>query len=335
MLYDENDLESAIASGERRLARARQRQRRARRTVFWALLAAAIGIPIAIAAGVATNRAPDAPFLVVTWPKPKIPQTLASGQTVLMRQGQPLMVTVTNANDWEINWRAGEVSDSGEDFTWSPTPEKRALNAICKPRARDWTSYFAFLWPRRDLNLSAAFAKRGDEGNAYFRSLNADEKGVWVFPHIQAVGNVQWDERALPHLGTAISLVPKSALAGELASIAKEPTSRLWQLVNDFDGNTDKLSEKSTFASLQAPDLENLLPTIAAHLVKTAPEASVKFIVRLDKDPQQGIVRLAFDGKRERKAWIRRAGQKAGVPFVGWENGEFRGSPPLALPEVP
>ena len=332
MIYDENEFELSQQKSAQRLARARQRKRRSRRILLGLAVLAVIIVPVFIAAGVASTQAPGAPFLVVTWPNPKIQQTLADSQTVLMRQGQPLMVTVTSAADWNIEWRAGEVKNSGNNFTWSPTPQTSTLKANCTAIVSGWKSYFSFLWPQRELSVNATFAQSSDGANPYARSLVADEKGVWVFPHIQAVGHVAWDERALPPLAMAIPLLPKSELSSELASVSKTPTSRLWQLVSDFDGATDKPSKSGTFASLQASDLENALPMVAAHIVKTVPAASVKFIVRLDKDPQEGIVRLDFDGKRERKSWIRRAGQSAGVPFTGWENGDFQGSAPLALP---
>ena len=301
MNYDQNELELSKQRGAQRLARARQQKRRSRRILLSLAALAVIGAPFLIAGSIAQNAAPAAPFLVVTWPNPKIQQTLADSQTVLMRQGQPLLVTVTGARDWDIEWQAGEVKSSGNEFTWSPTPQTHALKATCDAQITGWKSYFSFLWPQRELKLDAAFAQRGEGANPYARTLSADEKGVWVFPHIQAVGEVAWDERALPPLATAIPLLPKSQLASDLASVSKTPTSRLWQLVSDFDGATDIPSQSGTFASLQAGDLENALPTVAAHIVKTVPAASVKFIVRLDKDPQEGIVRLDFDGKKNAK----------------------------------
>jgi hypothetical protein len=109
----------------------------------------------------------------------------------------------------------------------------------------------------------------------------------------------------------------------------------LWHIVGDFDGNINAPatgSVEGTFASFHAPDVENALPPIAAHIVKTTPDASVKFVLRLDKDPREGILRLAFDGKRERRAWVRREGETAGGPLTGWEEGEAQSN---LLPSLP
>ena len=270
--------------------------------------------------GVVAARAPQSPYLVVTWPKPKVPQVLAPDQTVLARGGQPFVVAVTDVEKWEVVWKSGSAEQQGGQFNWAPAEGKEQLIAQCRPLAEGWQSYFSWVWPTRRVTLSSASATSG--GN-YARALGTNQDGVWIYPHIFAVGNVTWDERALPLLAQSADALPAVALATQTASLRAQPTEALWRIVSNFEGEAQAPSTNGTFVSLHAPDLENALPTIAARLVKQAPKASVKFVLRLDRDPQQGIIRLAFDGKPERQAWVRRAGNTKGQPFTGWENGEF------------
>ena len=203
----------------------------------------------------------------------------------------------------------------------APPKEPDKLKAVCEPRTTGWESYFSFLWPTREVAISSASAQSG--GN-YARQITTGTNGVWIFPHVFAAGNVSWDERTLPLMASAADLLPDTKLQTETAPL-RAPTDRRfvahrlqlrWRNRRAFEPN-------GTFASFHAPDVENSLPLIAARIVKQAPQASIKFVLRLDKDPNQGIIRIAFDGKRERQAWVRRAGEGKGQPFTGWEDGEF------------
>lgn len=330
-LYNEGELQAAIADGERKLAVKRQQRRNEKRRFIATVIALAVVLPLCVVAGAVAARAPSAPSLVVTWPKPKVRQVLAPGQTLLARSGQPFSISVTDEENWYVTWEAAGVESGGREFTWAPTESTGELIANCHPIANDWKRFFTRLWPTRRISLKTVSARKtGDYG----RILEAGSQGAWVYPHIFAAGTVSFDERALPLLASAIPLIPVSELSNQLATTHEEPTPRLWQIVADFEGHPSAPNAPSngTFASLHATDLESALPTIAAQIVKAAPDASVKFILRFDKDPKEGILRLAFDGKAERRAWVRRPGESAGGPFTGWEGGEDKTK---LLPSLP
>jgi hypothetical protein len=326
--YDESELQESILAGERKLAMKRQQHRRQKRFLWIGAAILAFLLPLGVTAGVVAGRAPMAPSLVVTWPKPKVRQVLAPGQTLLARQGQPFSITTTNSEKWDVTWQGTGISSKGSEFNWAPASEQAELLVLCRPLASGWEQSFAWLWPTRQIALKTVAAqKTGDYG----RVLDAGAGGTWVYPHVFASGKVSFDERALPLLASAIELVPRSALSSRLASAEGKITPRLWQIVGDFEGNSAP-TQAGTFASLHAPDIENTLPAVSRHILKIAPQISLKFVLRLDKDPQEGIMRLDFDGKRERRAWVRRAGQSAGGPLTGWEN-EGEGS--NLLPSLP
>jgi hypothetical protein len=334
MLYNEGELQAAIADGERKLALKRQQRVQEKRRLVVLCVVLALLVPFCIAAGIAAAGAPSAPSLVVTWPKPKVKQVLAPGQTILARDGQPFSVQVTNPEKWDVTWKAAGIESAGLTFPWAPAEEKSTLVASCKAKTSSWMRHFAWTWPRREISLQATSAR--SIGN-YTHALDAGSAGVWVYPHVFATGSVQFDERALPLLASGISLVPQNDLSSQLASVTDKPTPQLWQLVADFEGRSSTTPSEevsdSTFATLHSPDIESSLPLIAGGIVKSSPDASVKFILRLDKDPAEGIIRIAFDGKQERRAWVRRAGESAGGPFTGWEDGDVTPSLPPTLPQ--
>lgn len=319
-LYDDQQYQRSSEASERRFAAARARARNWRRVRAIGIGVLALVVPLVVAGAVVAARAPGSPFLIVTWAKPKIPQVLAPAQTVLARGGQPFEVAITNPEAWNVTWQSGGAQQQEGVFKWAPAEGSGQLKAICQPRASGWESYFKFLWPDREVSISSATATLS--GN-YARQISTGEQGVWVFPHVFAQGAVSWDERALSAMANAVEALPDAQLKTQAASLRAQPTEGLWRLVSNFEGETNAPSENGTFASFHAPDLENSLPLIAAHIVKNSPEASVKFVLRLDRDPAQGIVRIAFDDKRERQAWIRRSGEAAGQPFTGWEDGKF------------
>ena len=329
-LYDESQYRVSREASERRLAAAKQRARRWRRWRTMGAIVVLLGATVLVAGAVAAARAPGSPYLVVTWPKPKVEQVLAPAQTILARGGQPFDVAITNAEDWDVTWKSGAAQQQDGVFKWAPAEGTGNLQALCQPRAQGWESYFRFLWPDREVSIASVVAKSG--GN-YARQLTTGADGVWVFPHIFAVGAVSWDERALPLLAQAADVLSEAALNTQMAPLRAQPTQGLWRLVSNFEGEANLPSQDGTFASFHGRDLENTLPLIAARIVKSAPDASVKFILRLDRDPQLGILRIAFDGKRQRQAWVRRPGSNAGQPFTGWENGNFTPTAPKLTPQ--
>jgi hypothetical protein len=336
-LYDESELQASIEAGERKLAVARQRKRQARRWFIGAIAFLVVVVPLGVWVGVVAGQAPPTPLLVLTWPKPKVKQVLASGQTVLARRGQPFSVSVSNPERWTITWRAGNVESQSSTIRWEPAGADDRLTANCEPRANGLTAFLTFLWPKRQVTLRCVEATKvplPENGgmNEYTHVLSTGADGAWVYPHIFAAGEVAWDERMLPLLAAAVPV--KSALASDLADGSKKPSLSTWQLVSDFEGKSTKAATEGTFAMLQTADLENVMPQLATQIIRQAPKISLKFIVRLDRSPNEGIVRLAFDGKQQRRAWVRRSGQSSGSPLTGWENGKL-GDLPLNLPPAP
>lgn len=314
-LYDDKQYRASHEASERRLAAARVRARRARRWKALGIGLLVLGVPVVAAAGWVWTRAPQSPYLIVTWPKPKVPQILAPGQTILARGGQPFDVAISDVEKWDVTWKSGSAEQEDGQFNWAPIEGNGQLTAECRPLTQGWESYFQWLWPTRRVQISAVSAV--SKGN-YARQLSTTRDGVWVYPHIFAAGQVAWDERALPLLADGAELLPPSNADQPLKA---GPSAGNWRLVSDFEGEANAPNAGVTFASLHAPDLEKAMPQIAARIVKTAPQASVKFVLRLDRDPQQGILRIAYDDKRERAAWVRRAGDAKGQPFTGWADG--------------
>ncbi len=332
MIYDQNELQTSIEEGERKLAMLRQQRRAQKKQLLFGAVLLAVLVPVGVVAGIMAARAPRAPLLVVTWPKPKIRQVLAPTQTVVARAGQPFSVEVTNPENWEIQWRALGIESGGSELSWAPAKSSGELTAICRARPGGWQGLFAWTWPRRQVTLTAIAARKiGDYG----RAVDAGP-GTWIYPHIFATGKISFDERALPALALATQDLPQTSLAGQLAPVAESPTPPNWSIVADFDGIAPKSfadpRQNGTFASFRLGDVENLLPRIAGRIAQQAPRASIKFVLRLDQKPPQGVLRLAFDGKSERRAWVRRAGESAGGPLTGWEEGVPK---PGLLPSLP
>ncbi len=324
-LYDDQQYQISHEASERRLASARARSRRLRRLRALGLVVLIVATPVLIAGAVAAARAPASPLLVVTWAKPKVPQVIEPNQTVLARGGQPFEVSILEPQRWDVTWKSGGSEQKEGVFKWAPAEGSGRLTATCEPRAQGWESYFGFLWPKREVSIASVTAKSG--GN-YARQITTGAEGAWIYPHIFAVGAVSWDERALPLIAEAADISPQARLSQATAPLRAQASDGLWRIVSNFDGEAKLPSTNGTFASYHGPDLENSLPAIAAAVVKKSPDASVKFVLRLDRDPQQGIIRIAFDGKRERQAWIRRKGDAKGQPFTGWEEGEFAPAAP-------
>lgn len=330
MIYDEEELRKSIEAGERRLAAIKQEKRRRSRWLTAWLVLAAIVLPVGAAAFVASKRVPSVPHFVVTWPKSKTQQSIESGQIVLAREGQPFEISLSEAPKWNVSWSSSNLQSTGESVSWAPQKAGELLKAKCRAKNTDWTAYFSAVVPPRDLSLGAVVP---DVNEGYNRSVSLAGRSAWIFPRVQAIGNVSWDERALPALSEAANVVPSVALAQKLDTITEKPAPALWQIVSDFDSGTNApATDGATYVSLHAEGLDALMPRVGARLVQLMPDASIKWVLRLDKDSPEGIVRVSFDGKREHHAWIKRKGDTAGTPITGWEKGNWKGSVPLELP---
>ena len=323
MIYDQNELQTAIEEGERKLARKRQQRRNQKRLLIFGAVVLALLIPYGLVAAIVAARAPKAPLLVVTWPKPKVRQVLAPNQTLLSRAGQPFLLEVTSPENWNVKWIAAGVESPASEFNWAPQGEKSQLKASCRFRASGWQQFFAWAIPRREIAVQTVAARKiGDYG----RLVDAGG-GAWIYPHVFARKTARFDERALPLLAQSVEAAPQNALSSQLAITSEAATPPLWEIVPSFESAFPNRSVSiadpfnGTFAILRAPDVQNALPPIASCIVQSAPDASVKFVLRLDQKPAAGVLRLAFDGKRERRAWVKRPGESEGGPLTGWEEG--------------
>ncbi len=343
MIYDQDELKQAVEQGERKLAERRQRARRQKRRGIVALVLAGVALVLGGGMWLVARATPSlkTPVLVVTWPKSKISQVMASGQTVVAREGQPFNVSLSDAAGWNVSWASSGVQNTGDSFAWAPQKNGASLVAQCHAQSSGWASRLFPTTASHSLTLQAVTPQLlKAAGNSepfgtqwhYARTLPKGSQSAWVFPLVQASSGVAWDERALPALSDVSSVVPSSSLAAKMAGTNPAPAPALWQIVSDFNGGSQTSGLDVTYASLRANDLETVLPRVGARLVQLAPNASIKWIVRLDKTPPEGIVRLSFDGKQGRQAWIKRPGQTTGTPITGWEGGQWKGLVPLEVP---
>jgi len=354
MRYDPTELQEAVERGERKLAERRQRARRQKTRATWALVASvAFGVAgVGLWAGTRHKAVPSPPQLVVTWPESKTPQLVASGATVLARDGEPINVSLSDASDWNVAWGSGAVGNTGESFEWAPQKDGETLQVHARAKGTGWSknvppetlapllSLRAALPTREPAPAQATPAPTGTpaptsgavspvlEAQNYRRSIAGSKGAVWLLPSVQSGANIAWDERAISALSLSAPAAPPSKTQSAAAA---------WQLASDFEGNlrpspSEALApDGATYATLHADNLTEIMPRIGAQLVRLAPDASIKWIARLDQTPPEGIVRLSFDGKKTRQAWIKPKGAKTGKPITGWEQGAWKGTPaPIA-----
>jgi len=354
MKYDPTELQEAVERGERKLAERRQRARRQKTRATWALVAlVALGVAgVGLWAGTRHRAVPSVPRLVVTWPESKTPQQVRSGDTVLARDGEPINVSLSNSSEWNVSWGSGAVGNTGDAFSWAPQKEGETLQVHARAKGTGWSKNVSPETLSPQLSLRAALATREPaptqatpaptgtpaptsgavspvlEAQNYRRSIAASKGEVWLLPSVQSGANIAWDERAISALSQSAPIAPRSKT---------QTASALWQLASDFEGNLSPSSSEAlapdgaTYATLHADDLTDLMPQIGAQLVRLTPDASIKWIARLDQTPPEGIVRLSFDGKKTRQAWIKQKGAKTGALITGWEQGAWKGTPaPIA-----
>lgn len=331
MIYDQNELQGAVEQGERKLAERRQRARRQKRRTWIALGLLSLALVVAgLWASLRSAPLPAAPKLVVTWPKSKAIQVMASGQTIMAREGQPFQVAISEPGVWDVAWRSSSIENVGDSFEWAPQKDGETLIASCRVHQSGWRSLFPRATASQDLSLRAALPATSQ---VYRRTISLDKGSTWLLPFVEAKGSAAWDERALAALFESASVVPGAVAGAKLGGLNGQTSPATWRLVSDFNGGTGTpANDNATYASLLTPHLETTLPQVAAKLVQLAPQASIKWILRFDKDVPEGIVRMSFDGKQQRQAWIKRPNQNAGTPITGWEGGQWNGTLP---PETP
>ena len=303
-------------SGERAF-RARARATRQKRGV---LLSVAAFVSLTVALSLLARRsAPAPPDFAVSWPEGYGFGTaqIAPGQTVLLRPGTPLTVSVSGAAQWNLSTEntAAEIqSKKPPRFSWSPLDldagQSTFLDLTCTPQPGGWRQLFAWQWPIHTIRLKGIVGvKFGEHGQ---RLSPPRGTRVWVSSRVLADGPALWDERA-------VALLERSAQNQNVA---------LWKLRPAFSGKT-LATDGATYALFNAgamskDDLKTPRNDIAAVALKIAselgagaaredfgpelPNASIKYIVRLDAKPQNAIFRLSFDGKNSRIGWVKKPG---------------------------
>jgi len=317
-ILDDAVFKQSLEASERRLAKARARRELEVRRFKLFAGSGLVLLVVVVTVAFARRTAPAPPLLLARWPQSPDSQVLSNGSTLVLRPGQSINVTVTpDAAHWSLDWSAGKKQSSGAAIQWSPAQIKDTLRVRCRARASGLTHLVAWLWPTREIALHGIRAESADQ---FRRRIKPPAGGIWVFPHILANAPVSWDERALPLLldATPLQTQPPSS----------KPEASWWSLRRSFD--TAVADDGSTYALLSTfkfdDDFDAVLDltAVARAVAKAAPEASIKFTVRLDRRPAQGIVRLALDGKGERAAWVKRPGEAAGGPWE-WDRPDMEG----------
>ena len=133
-------------SGERAF-RARTRATRQKRGALL-FVAALFGMAVALSL-LARRGAPAPPDFAVSWPASFGfgSAQLAPGQTVLLRSGTPLTVSVQGAAEWNLateNTAADIQSKAPTIFSWSPEDldagQETFLDLTCTPQPCGWRS---------------------------------------------------------------------------------------------------------------------------------------------------------------------------------------------------
>lgn len=294
-------------SGERAF-RARARAARQKRGVL--ITAISFVAFFVLLSLLARRSAPSAPSFVISWPASYGfgAGDIAPGQTVLLRRGTPLTVSVQDASQWNLSTESAAVeiqSKAPTTFAWSPEDldagQETYLDVICTPQPGGWRQIFAWQWPIHTIRLKGiAGVKFGEHGQ---RISPPRGVRVYVAARVLADGPALWDDRALALLENA----------------AQKQSIALWKLRPAFSG-TILSTDGATYARFNAEstnaldpagaarDMEALAFSIAQNLSVLSPTVSVKYIARLDEKPQYAIFRLTFDGKKSRVGWVKKAG---------------------------
>ncbi len=297
-------------STERRLERARERAQKQKR------VASIVAITLlALALLVVRASAPRAPQLFVTWPSPQKfgARALPDGATILLRGSQPMTVSVTNAERWMVGARSGDTvhqSRLANKINWTATRPSETLSLSCRAASSGLARVFSWMWPTRALTLKGTTG--AGNGGARQRIIPENGASIWLSSQILATSEADWDERALPLLEAAHRELNKDA-ATKLAP---------WKMARSFTGKT-LANDKGTYASLVTSDVTRDLTRAANLIARLSPSTSIKWMARLDLDPPQGILRLAFDGETAigaRAGWVFKAGDKNATPVIDWQD---------------
>lgn len=296
MATSPNGFTAQLERTERRRAAAQARRERQQRI---ALIGGAV-VLLGIIAGLIVGRSSSAPAptsppqFKLTWPQANVVQNVSDGMSFVGRPDQKIILSVDSAAGWDIAWADGGAVAYGPSYSWSG---QQNLVVKWSPAVSGIKKLFAWHRPTRQLSLHGVAAKISDG-----RAEASATGNYWVYRQIQAQGAVAWDEKVLPLLSQSVI-----------------PDSGGWMLRSGFDTAT-QLDPSATYAETPLPaNAAEAMTNAARHIAEAAPEASLKFIVHEEMTPPTGIIRIAFDGKREHAAWIKKPGEAKGIPYRWWK----------------
>lgn len=244
----------------RRAEKAERRRLQSRRNAL--IFIAFVGVlALAIRAG-----APRNPQLLVSWPNAQKlgAATLENDATVVIRGGQPFLVTPIDAQNWDVTWHYAGARGDGLPVTWPPAGSLDSLEMNCRPRAQGWARWISWLWPTRNIVLHGTSAV--SLGAQRFVVMAQNGAPIRLSSRVVAAQNIAaeavWDERALPLLEEAARR--SSALApGATWTIAAPSASNSSITSTQNSKNGEPSDTKSSASSPHSVSSPHSAPNVA------------------------------------------------------------------------
>ncbi len=293
------------AGGDARVTLRRREESRARRQRARKRNAAGALLFVVLAVAVIRWRSPQAPHLRVVWPNTEKlgAATLESGSTLVLRAGQPFVVSPVDAANWDVLWHYDGARGEGLPIVWPPSGNLDTLEMSYRARAQGWQRLVSWLWPTRFVSLQGTAAVSLGEG----RYVVVPQPGAPVRLSSRVVASremspeARWNESALPlleeaarrssslssgatwtivrplsELRTQNELRTQSAAKGTSASSTRNRTNA------DSSPVTAK-NDTATYAVLSSESFRDpvlALRQCAQIIAARAPQASIKWIAR-------------------------------------------------------
>ena len=312
------DVDSVDRGGDLDVTRQRIENARLRREIQRRRFFQGLALFLVLFVLIARWRSPREPQIVVAWPSQALgSSTLPNGTTVLMRGGQPFIVTILNATDWKVGWKWNGGEGEGLPMRWSPSGNLDTLQLKCRARPVGAQWLWSWLWPTRVLVLQGTSPV--PIGGKRFVVVPQPGAPIRVSSRVvaqasaQAATEARWHENALPLLEAA----------------ARNPSLKsgaIWTIVPSSDGRTPARDD-STYASLSPSsfsDAAAALTQVAQQIEVLAPKTDIKWIARLQ--PSDGVPRallwLDFEKRRQvgaRGGWIVESGNSVAQPTKWWK----------------
>jgi len=333
------------AGGDARVTLRRRKESRARRQRARKRNAAGALLFVVLAVAVIRWRSPQAPHLRVVWPSTEKlgAATLESGSTLVLRAGQPFVVSPVDAANWDVSWHYDGARGEGFPITWPPSGNSDTLEMSYRARAQGWQRLVSWLWPTRFVSLQGTAAVSLGEG----RYVVVSQPGAPVRLSSRVVAShevapeARWNESALPLLEEAArrssslssgatwtivrplsewrtqnELRTQSAAKGTSASSTRNRT-------NAGSSPVTAKNDTATYAVLSSESFRDPLPALtqcAQIIAARAPGASIKWIARETPGVlPRALLWLSFNSPKTSKKRRNRAQQIS--PVVGSRGG--------------